>query len=328
MKVYIDAASDIYYSSFYIKGLKQLFPGKVYYSSNYFKDFSHNNHFFCFVIEDKNEVLKYVVDFSDSYKIIDSAYDWCDVYGKINLIETEKRNKVIPIGPGFGIKLYTFAQLLLVSSINFIKSYSRIPNKRKFFSDYKNQYCRLRLEEYKTEKSSNKYVFFAASIWKKEVNTNNFRKNFIEACKANKTVDFNGGFAPRRQKDVLDFQLHEMEEMIKLENYIQNIKKSSFVFNTPAVLDCHGWKLAEYLALGKAIISTPISRVLPFNLKDNEDVLICNGSIESISDKIDLINSDSKFKERLERNAVKYFEEYLHPVQVIKKMIDKANIKL
>lgn len=47
MKVYIDAACDIHYSSFYIKGLQEIYGKKsIQFSSKFFKSFKHNNHFF------------------------------------------------------------------------------------------------------------------------------------------------------------------------------------------------------------------------------------------------------------------------------------------
>ena len=40
-----------------------------------------------------------------------------------------------------------------------------------------------------------------------------------------------------------------------MNEWISKTKQSAIVFNTPAFWSCHGWKLGEYLAMGKCIIS-------------------------------------------------------------------------
>ena len=44
---------------------------------------------------------------------------------------------------------------------------------------------------------------------------------------------------------------------------MEKMTLSAFAFNTPTVHGCHGWKLSEYLAMWKAILSTPILNELP-----------------------------------------------------------------
>jgi glycosyltransferase involved in cell wall biosynthesis len=82
--------------------------------------------------------------------------------------------------------------------------------------------------------------------------------------------------------------------------YLEKTKKSLFVFNTPAVFECHGWKLGEYMAMGKAIISTPLSNDLPESLKHGENIHFVN-SEEEIKDAIQLLLKDEDYRNKLEK---------------------------
>ena len=54
------------------------------------------------------------------------------------------------------------------------------------------------------------------------------------------------------------------------------------MLNTPGVSGCLGWKLGEYLALGKAIISTPIQRQLLADLEHGTHIHVVDGSEDSM----------------------------------------------
>jgi len=323
MKVIIDSSCDIQYSSFYIYGLYHVFGIKnVRFSSDYFDLFKHQNHFFAFVTDDGHSLKKVVVDFTDSSIIDPNALQWCDVYGKINLDDTlDLPSKVIPIGPSFGIHIYSLPETVWYALTNLFKSYHRIPDKRKFLSDYKAQFKRPKLSDYKSSPSSDPYVFFMASLWKQEEQTNRFRAHFINACTSNTHITFDGGFAPRTKNDISGYEALTTSGRISMNDYLNKTKASAFVFNTPAVKSCHGWKLAEYLCLGKAIISTPLSRVLPSPLNDGEHLLYTDGTPEDIAKKANAILMDPSLKHQLETQSKQYFDQYLMPTVAIERLL-------
>ena len=212
-----------------------------------------------------------------------------------------------------------------VTSLNFIKSYKRINNKRRFFSNYKAQLNRPKIKSYYPCCEKENYIYFVGSLWKKEIKTNNFRANFIKACVSSKT-QFEGGFAPRTKGDIKGYEDLTMKVRDKMDTFIVKTKKSILTFNTPAVLDCHGWKLAEFLCFGKAIISTPLSRKLPLELRDKKHIFITDGSKDDINLKMEKLINDKIFRSTLKMNARQYFENELAPIKVIQKIknyIDK-----
>lgn len=319
MKVYIDASSDIQYASYYIYGLYEVFGKQnVRFSSRYFKSFKHDNHFFAFVITKGTSQKKVIVDFTDDSSIDSTALQWADVYGKINLeISKTPHNKIVSIGPSFGIRIYSLVETIWFAFSNLLKSYSRIPNKRKFLSNYKAQFKRPKLSDYSLKPPKKNYIFFMASLWKKESETNKFRANFIKSCKANTNIEFEGGFAPRTKKDIEGFEDLTTEARIDMMTYLENIKASLLVFNTPAVASCHGWKLAEYLCLGKAIISTPLTRQLPKQLESGLDVIYTTGTIEDLTETVNKIFTQPLLRQELELRAYAYYNMFLAPKKVI-----------
>jgi glycosyltransferase involved in cell wall biosynthesis len=113
-------------------------------------------------------------------------------------------------------------------------------------------------------------------------------------------------------------------ERYTLKDYIEKTKLSAFVFNTPAVLNCHGWKLGEYLAMGKAIISTPLSNEVPGELKHGKNIHVIANN-EEMGTAINLLLRDTTYRKSLEAGARKYYLNYADPAAVIKNIL-KAEV--
>jgi glycosyltransferase involved in cell wall biosynthesis len=322
MNIFIDSACDILYSSFYIKGLEDCFGRKnIHFKNKPFSNFKFNNHFFAFIIDNGVVQRKIIIDYADSSEISSKALIWSDLYCKINIDENLNYNttKLVSIGPSFGIKIYSPIKTLFFALINFLKSRKRIRNVKRFFSNYKAQLYRPNLYDYYPSCEQNNYIFFAGSLWKKEVKTNSYRANFIKAC-LNKNVKFEGGFSPRSKNDIYGFENLTMKYREKMTSYICKMKMSTIAFNTPVVLDCHGWKLSEFLCFGKAIISTQLSRKLPSNLIDERHLLITDGTQNDIEKKIEVLMTNKELQISLKENSRKYFEQQLSPHIVIEKI--------
>ncbi|MBC7641261.1 MAG: glycosyltransferase [Flavobacterium sp.] len=325
--VYIYALCDVFYNSFYIEGLKNIY-GKVEFNTNRFPKFVQGT--FAILIVNKTQNFKIIIDPKDENNCNEIALEWCDVYGKVNFdknnLPKNFANKIKPIGPSFGIKIWGLLPTTSNAISNFLISRKNISNKREFFANYWRQYKRLPIKSYSKSLSDDKYVYFIGSLWSNEKKTNTFRAAFITNCLNNKNIDFEGGFAPRNDRKNFGFEGLILDKVISLQKYILNIKKSSFVFNTPAVLDCHGWKLGEFMALGKAIISTQHTNDLPSNLVDDQHVLYADNAAE-IKSKIDELIKNKNLRHNLENNARQYYDEHLAPEVVIKKLLLIENFR-
>ncbi|MEN2400363.1 glycosyltransferase [Flavobacterium sp. MC2016-06] len=327
-RVYVFGLFNSFYDSFYIKGIQDLFgKDKIVYNLSKFPRFKQNT--FAVIFEDGGgKETKMIIDSRDTDEIWNEELIWCDVYGKINYdlnkVPADFTSKIIPIGPSFGIKFWNLYETLFFGIKHTLKFKKRLSNPRDYFANYWRQYKRLQLEDYYSkEEILENYVFFVSSIWKKESQTNTNRFNYIKTCKDNSKIIFEGGFAPRKDGNNLGFDIFLISQRVNLKTYFSKTKKSEFVFNTPAVLSCHGWKLAEFLAMGKAIISTNHKNVLPSPLDNNVQVVyVDENSSQDYSDKINYLICNPDKRKELETNALIYFKMHLEPTAVITKLLN------
>jgi glycosyltransferase involved in cell wall biosynthesis len=329
--IYIYGLSNVYYDSYYIKGLKEYFEvDQVHFNVTKFPKFGFY-HAMSIIVKYEDREIKICIDSFDDDEIRKAELDWCDYYGKANFnkskIPTENSCKVKAIGPGFGIKIWNLPQTIVIALINYFRfrKVIRVKERKLYLLNYLAQYKRLPLEDYfiplKENQKKGNYIFFISSIWKKEFSTNSFRSNFIKSCLNIKTLNFEGGFAPRKDKYHFDFDEIIVEKRYEFKEYIKKTKQSYLVFNTPAVSNCHGWKLAEFFAIGKAIISTKFHNEMPIELIDGKDILFLKvGDVSEIKNKINFLFENPDLQIQLETNSKQYFLENLMPKKVFEKL--------
>ena len=343
-KIIIDPSIRLSYASFYIRGLEEFYGRKnISYSSKYFKNLDRNSeshaydHYMAFVLKEGDNIRKVVIDFRDKVSVNESSYNWCDIYAKINfnkqLTYNRFHEKILSIPPSFGIKIYGFSETIFLCFANFFRcNFSLIVPLKIFLKDYLFQYFRrLNIEAYYQKSqianidqnidNSKQFVFFISTLWEHKFcseKTNLLRKRFIESCKSNQQIDFEGGlFANPLHPQYAEFKEIIFSTRYSIESYIEKTKLSSFVFNTPAVHNCHGWKLGEFLAMGKAIISTPLSNELPEKLIHGKNIHIVTNDIE-LSEAIHLLTTNGAYRKHLENGARIYYSNYVEPQSVIK----------
>lgn len=339
MKVYIDPRARISYASYYIEGLYSLFGrSQVLFNMKYFDDLiqiegiDDFDQYFAFIVIDGLGIKKFIIDYRDKSTINLNALNWSHGYGKVNYNKTniskcgleKQKMKIIPVGPNFGIKIWSNSQTLIYFAINYIGCRKALPvSFRTFLSGYNWQRKRSEYKNYRDSLSDKNYIFFISTLYKESQNlvTNKFRAAFIRACK-NTIVHFEGGLLVKQQiPDYKDFEDVITTDYIVSSEYLRKTRKSAVVFNTPSVWGCHGWKLGEFLAMGKAIISTPFINEMPFTLVHGEHIHFVDSEADIASAVQRIVNDDS-YRRRLETGAKAYFESHLAPDIVIKRLIN------
>jgi len=333
MKVYLDPWTDVDYTAFYIQGLYEIYGRKnVQFSSRYFNG-NKPNLALKFVIESGAKISRYVIDWSDATTVEREDYEWCDFYGKINYNEKatpeELRAKIKKLAPGFGIKIWSLYNSVFLAGSNCLKSTPPLKQTKRFLSKYIKQNRHLPIESYRPGQSKGDYVFSVSALWnsdewiRNDETVNLYRARFFEVCKSIENLHFEGGFVysqiknrnPRFQHLMLD------TDWILKEEYIEKIKDSTLVFNTPAWAMCHGWKLGEYLALGKAIISTTLINDLPAPLEHGKHIHYVFGEEDEIKKAVELLLKDKEYRQHLERGAYAYYTKYASPIQSVKLLV-------
>lgn len=344
IQVFIDPRNKINYSSYYIQGLYDLYGKKnVNFSMSYFRDLDRNNeshsfdHYMAFIIKNGDDIKRFIIDYRDKTSVKSNAYNWCDCYAKINFrkhghdaTDSKYWGKIISITPGFSIKIWNVFESIYYCMFNlYMCKFKPLEGIKKHVIDYIIQVRNLRLIRYKNIKSDNNYIFHLSTLWFHEfcqLYTNPLRKKFIEECLKINNIKFEGGFVCYKPEEYIDISNYKnlLVNSVSRKFYLEKLKKSAIAFNTPAVHSCHGWKLGEYLALGKAIISTPLSNELPIPLMDNENIIIVSNEKEMFAKITNVIN-DNNLKNKLEKGSKKYFDEFACPLQVINR-INNYNI--
>ena len=343
-QIIVDPRLKFNYASWYLLGIKRLFNWKIVYDVEPFRNLEYKNTAdynsgFAFIIRSKGQEKKFFVDTEDVAKIFEDRYGWCDVYGMVNPTteQVAQYDKLVAIGPEFGVTLGSRFSTIIRCLKLFLKGskYSSLSFKG-YLRDYLYTNIRRRpIEAYECEtKVRHNYIFHASTLWYNKfaaTDTNMYRGEFLKACKK-AGINIEGGLFyvnsdsvlqempdyPKYKEEYKDFIY---ESRLSMDDYIRKTKESVVVFNTPSVCECHGWKLAEYLCMGKAIISTPLTREMPDPLEHSKHVHFVN-SVDEIYNAVVKINSDEHYRKQLEKGARAYYEKWLAPEIVIKRLIE------
>lgn len=330
MKVYIDSACNFSYSSFYIRGLMDLY-GKysVCFSSAPFKGLLYglHTHVFAFVVDGK----KYVIDFADSNEIFYTDFlKWTDVYAKVNYnsayIPSAYKQKIVRCGCNYSMAIYSNKY---IASFFAVKNWMLCRSRLKFsFMQFMGRYIASAKRKFvfdNTISEKKDYIFFVSTLWKGQDKCNQARINFIRAChnlQDEGLLVFEGGLIPDKEQDVSDIEDVLLAERIPYEEYALKLAQSFCAFNTPAYYDCHGWKLAEYIAMGKIILSTTFVNDLPHEMENNTNIIFCDNSIADMQMKIRELIADEQYRTMLKRGVKEYYIEHACPKEVVKDLIE------
>ena len=343
--VLIDASSSVVYGSFYIKGLQERYGNKnVTFTYKPFAKLSSVGRNIRFIVMYENKITKYFIHTTDSFHIDKNNYEWADVYGHVNAnfkyYPKKEYPKIVSLVPSFAIRNFNFAQTIYFSIKTFIIAFNAIIKtetynksnktheinklnniKRHFLNYLKNYFRRETLNTYYiSEKLEENYVFFLSTLWyndeynKNDEGVNKRRLMFIESCKENSYIVFEGGLLADGMEHTLDFSHVVTKQKEKFKTWLNKTKKSVTVFNTPAFWNCHGWKLGEYMALKKAIISTPLYNDLPSPLIHGEHVhFIKENDVNDYYLAIQRIINDVDYRNKLEENINSYWIQFGTP---------------
>ena len=350
MEIFIDPRLKYNYASWYLFGIYRLFEKQQVkfdvepFLSLPYSNTQEYNSGFAFIVNDGDSKRKVFIDTEDVAKIFEDRYAWCDVYGMVNPTQKQVKlyNKLVPIGPECGITLGSKMNTLIKCLRQYSKSFGRtnIP-----FSIYLRDYLytnvrRRPITQYETEVGVRQnYIFHASTLWYNKfasTDTNKFRGEFLKACQKAGLIVEGGLFyveGPAVLAEMPDYPKYKeiykdfiYDKRLSMDDYIRKTKESVVVFNTPSVCECHGWKLAEYLCMGKAIISTPLTRVMPGEgLIHGVNVHFVK-TPEEIYDAVVKINTDEGYRKKLEKGAREYYEKWLAPEKVITRLLECAKI--
>ncbi len=263
---------------------------------------------------------------ADDHATVDeAALDWCDAYGQINVDPSSPRDgRVVALGPGFGIRpsglVRAMSSVVRASHADRAGLGGTVSRVRALVRHHRD---RQPLAGYVTRPSEPDYLFLLATEWQRYPAVNERRAQLIRALRGIDGLRFEGGLVSGSRPAVIgDVGWPSMS----LPDYLARVGASVAAINTPAVHDCLGWKLGEYLALGKAIVSLPLTRVLPGDPEPDEIMFVAAGDDEIVESVVRL-RADDRLRRALEARSRHYFDTVVAPEPAVRRVLATARRK-
>lgn len=292
-----------YYSSYYLLGFFR--ECKVIYKpDNRFIKYN-NKPLLIFKFNDKIGV----VDNDDPVNVIGDLYNLASFYfvtNKLKLKTVYNEEKVKPLFPHYPVNiLYVYVKVFHFYLLKYLKIKYLL----------RELYIYYRRPVYKKERSKivkDNYVFFSSNIWKKELQTNQIRAEFIRFCKNDIRIKFEGGFVARSDGNNFNFENEINKIKYKPKVFSKLSSKSKLVLNNPAVCDAVSWRLAEYLNQSLFVLSFPFKIDLPVDFEQgvNMHFVTATDEFKSVFDKI---FEKPEYHETVSIGGKHYFDTYCTP---------------
>lgn len=156
------------------------------------------------------------------------------------------------------------------------------------------------------------------------VEMNETRANCIRALKKEFGNSFFGGFQKDdfTNKNYRDVLLPDANSSSK-SNYFKFLKSFPICIATTGLHDSIGWKLGEYVAFSKAIISEKLYNQVPGDFTIDRNYLEFNSVDECLEKSIYLFESTKERNEMMSQNF-DYYNKYLRPDVMIQNTLDQV----
>ncbi|MCF7908323.1 MAG: hypothetical protein K9L86_05590 [Candidatus Omnitrophica bacterium] len=281
-----------------------------------------------FVMINEEKLIFY--DTKDDPRLDSQALNIVDAYFKrsylASAIPENYKSKVFPLGLHY--KLYT-GKPDRYDLIRLLKQFKSVGYVARHFG----RHCGLSYKPTPSKMSSapNKNqeprVIFSTHAWNPDKNPpglsakskeeriqiNETRAQVIRLLRKNLGKRFYGGFRPDRYavsnfKDILLKNDHSWLQ----KNYIPLLRQYPICIATTGLSGSIGWKLGEYVALSKAIVSEKLNYLVPGGFSKNINYLEFDKPESCLQETIKLIeNRDLRLK--IMNNNWKYYKKYLAP---------------
>ena len=111
--------------------------------------------------------------------------------------------------------------------------------------------------------------------------------------------------------------------MTSQESYLRLLRSHPICVASTGLHGSTGWKLAEYVAFSKAILSEQLVYEVPGGFAPGANYLEFSSPEECLNAAVRLIE-DADLRQRIMRNNAGYYRQYLHPAALLKNALTKA----
>lgn len=281
----------------------------------------------------KGKVIIY--DLMDGYigpHMIKDLLENCDFYFKRSFSESkneqfgELKNKMFPLGFNYHL---TYRGNPL--NDGFVKRFIKLFLKRESF----NPFTKEKFECKPFFKDKDIKILFLTRLWdpkecvhenyieeRKKINEE--RIALIRALREKYGDNAVAGLNDSPLSRELAPDLIVSNKYTKRKNYLKLMKNSDICIASTGLHGSIGWKTAEYVAAGKAIVSEPFNYKVTGDFVPDENYLEFSG-IDQCLDAVDrLVSSPEKLYEMKLKNH-EYYKRYLTPYELVKRSLDTVD---
>jgi hypothetical protein len=259
--------------------------------------------------------MRMLVDLSDhSDEIDEDGLAWCTVYAKRN-VETISDPKIAPFGLNYnGRGTYSALRAALASG------------------DLKRSIRLFRTPHWKSFERApsvpaDNVVLLQTRLW--EANTcpgdehiNDERIELVNTLKKHLGDRFRGGIIPTDASRNLNPWLLSNNPTTQ-GAYVAWTKSCKIAVYTRGLFGSIGFKLPEYLAGSKCVVSAPITNLLPVALQDGEQIRVYTSPEECVA-HCDRLLSENSEADRLAQAAWDYYRKNVEPTIHIRTLLGRA----
>lgn len=297
-----------------------------------------------FVVLNDNKVLFY--DTSDSAELRSDALEVADAYFKRSYMSAaiSDRHKFHVYPLGLNYELYT-------GKLNW-KEVSRFLFRKSVVNNFPRELVKRIAElgslsflptTYNTCSppllSQEPRVLFMARAWDPEdeppglsvekkverLQINEMRARCIEQLKKELGPNFYGGFADTKYaNETYKHLLLESALISRKRNYLSLLQRYPICIATTGLHGSIGWKLAEYVAFSKSIVSERLKYVVPYGFEAQRNYLEFDTPGTCVSQTMKLVE-DAQCRRQMMENNWQYYNEHLMPDKLVLRTLNIAN---
>lgn len=295
---------------------------------------------------------KIVYDMFDGENIDSLDYEWSDIYIKRSYSSIHRDtglNKMIPYGFNYSIfgpndhyenrilkdlelalRTKTMQPLHQIIKNNiFLSKYLKTSSGRSnsYYSDF---------ESLPTISSEPKIIFFTR-LWEPKQNAsirfnderkliNEMRIGIVELLSKHYPKNFVGGIEPTIYAMEKIPHLIVPKKMVKKRTYLKSMQSADITIATRGLLNSNGWKMAEYIASSKAIVSEKLFFDIPGDFSENKNYLAFS-TVEECLEKVDRLMFDDQLRLQMMWNNFAYYQSFLRPDVLILKTLEIIHLR-
>lgn len=145
---------------------------------------------------------------------------------------------------------------------------------------------------------------------------NNFRAESIRQLKRELGEQFLGGFAPSEYAYKNYSDCIVKEDITKRSFFMDRVKNSSVCIASMGLHKSNGWKLGEYIAASKGIVSEQLYYSVPGRFEKEKNYLEFNNELECVEQTLKLVTNDQLLYDMQVQNYT-YYHNFLRPNRLI-----------